>query len=168
MTKKYFLGTLIIMFALTILFSGCTLIPVQEEVNQDSSAEATTDQTVEAIKMLFAQKYDQAVEKIEVTINQQTDNHIRGMVKMGAEPGDSGMFLAAKVAEEWKLVYDGNGSILCSLVEEYDFSEEMVIDCYDDNLIGGFKDKHGCLGAAGYTWCEAKEKCLRTWEEPCE
>lgn len=35
-------------------------------------------------------------------------------------------------------------------------------------IIGGDKDEHGCLIAAGYSWCEAKQKCLRTWEEPCE
>jgi len=35
-------------------------------------------------------------------------------------------------------------------------------------LIGGEKDSHGCLIAAGYSWCEAKQKCLRTWEEQCE
>lgn len=35
-------------------------------------------------------------------------------------------------------------------------------------IIGGQKDEHGCLIAAGYSWCEAKQKCLRTWEEKCE
>jgi putative hemolysin len=33
--------------------------------------------------------------------------------------------------------------------------------------IGGDKDSHGCLIAAGYSWCETKQKCLRTWEENC-
>jgi len=33
--------------------------------------------------------------------------------------------------------------------------------------IGGEKDEHGCLIAAGYSWCEAKQKCLRAWEEGC-
>jgi hypothetical protein len=33
--------------------------------------------------------------------------------------------------------------------------------------IGGDKDAHGCLPAAGYTWCEQKQKCLREWEEKC-
>lgn len=33
---------------------------------------------------------------------------------------------------------------------------------------GGDRDKHGCIGSAGYTWCEKKHKCLRTWEEKCE
>jgi hypothetical protein len=34
-------------------------------------------------------------------------------------------------------------------------------------LIGGQKDEHGCLIAAGYSWCESKQKCLRAWEEDC-
>ncbi len=34
--------------------------------------------------------------------------------------------------------------------------------------VGGETDEHGCMLMAGYTWCEAKQKCLRTWEEFCE
>ncbi len=34
--------------------------------------------------------------------------------------------------------------------------------------VGGDRDEHGCIGSAGYTWCEPKQKCLREWEEPCE
>ncbi len=36
------------------------------------------------------------------------------------------------------------------------------------SLLGGDKDEHGCIGSAGYSWCEAKQKCLRVWEEKCE
>lgn len=34
-------------------------------------------------------------------------------------------------------------------------------------LVGTDKDSHGCIGSAGYTWCEAQKKCVRSWEEPC-
>ncbi len=34
-------------------------------------------------------------------------------------------------------------------------------------IAGGDKDAHGCIGSAGYQWCEVKQKCLRTWEEYC-
>lgn len=34
-------------------------------------------------------------------------------------------------------------------------------------LIGGDKDAGGCLIGAGYSWCEAKQKCLRVFEEDC-
>lgn len=32
-------------------------------------------------------------------------------------------------------------------------------------LVGGDRDEHGCIGSAGYAWCEAKGECLRPWEE---
>lgn len=35
------------------------------------------------------------------------------------------------------------------------------------NLIGGDKDEHGCLIAAGYTWCDYQQECLRPWEKSC-
>lgn len=34
-------------------------------------------------------------------------------------------------------------------------------------LVGGDKDEHGCIGSAGYEWCEGKKKCIRPWEESC-
>jgi len=48
-------------------------------------------------------------------------------------------------------VFDANGSI----------------DGNVPRLIGGDRDEHGCLVAAGYSWCEQKQTCLRIWEEPC-
>jgi hypothetical protein len=37
----------------------------------------------------------------------------------------------------------------------------------NDDTIGGQKDEHGCLVAAGYTWCGTSEKCVRVFEEFC-
>lgn len=34
-------------------------------------------------------------------------------------------------------------------------------------LVGNDKDEHGCIPSAGYSWCDAKQKCLRPWEENC-
>ena len=34
--------------------------------------------------------------------------------------------------------------------------------------MGDDADENGCVGSAGYTWCEPLAKCLRAWEEPCE
>ena len=30
------------------------------------------------------------------------------------------------------------------------------------------KDEHGCYVSAWYTWCSAKNKCIRPWEEKCK
>jgi len=53
---------------------------------------------------------------------------------------------------------------------------ESEVDSSDANfsvivpapIVGGDKDSHGCIGSAGYSWCEVKQKCLRSWEETCE
>ncbi len=49
------------------------------------------------------------------------------------------------------------------------YGEFSVSKCrFESKLIGGDQDAHGCLIAAGYSWCEVKNKCLRVWEEGCE
>lgn len=37
----------------------------------------------------------------------------------------------------------------------------------DEQVIGGDKDPHGCLIAAGYSWCDATQTCIRQWETYC-
>lgn len=32
---------------------------------------------------------------------------------------------------------------------------------------GSDADSHGCIASAGYTWCDASQKCIRSWEENC-
>jgi hypothetical protein len=32
---------------------------------------------------------------------------------------------------------------------------------------GSDRDAHGCIPSAGYSWCEASQKCYRPWEENC-
>ncbi len=43
----------------------------------------------------------------------------------------------------------------------------FIAGCATEKPIGGETDEHGCMLMAGYTWCESKQKCLRTWEEDC-
>lgn len=38
----------------------------------------------------------------------------------------------------------------------------------NEQVVGGDQDEHGCIGSAGYRWCESKSKCLRLWEEGCD
>ncbi|TRZ78175.1 hypothetical protein D4R87_01200 [bacterium] len=33
-----------------------------------------------------------------------------------------------------------------------------------EQIIGGDRDEHGCLGPAGYSWNEESSACLREWE----
>lgn len=35
-------------------------------------------------------------------------------------------------------------------------------------MVGNDSDEHGCKASAGYSYCEAKNKCIRPFEEACE
>lgn len=35
-------------------------------------------------------------------------------------------------------------------------------------LPGSDRDAHGCIGSAGYSWCEHEGKCVRPWELAAE
>ena len=37
----------------------------------------------------------------------------------------------------------------------------------NNNIVGNDRDEHGCIGSAGYAWCEEKQECIRPWEENC-
>lgn len=42
-----------------------------------------------------------------------------------------------------------------------------TIESEAEQLVGGDVDEYGCIGSAGYTWCESLGRCLQLWEEAC-
>jgi len=79
------------------------------------------------ITKLFEEKYPSFAETLYVNILQETENHARGQVSfVSGQPG--GIFLATRINNEWKIVFDGNGAISCEL-EVYGFPPEMLKDC---------------------------------------
>lgn len=55
-----------------------------------------------------------------------------------------------------------------TFVEVPMLSDPILATSEGKPMVGSDKDIHGCIGSAGYTWCEGKQKCLRVWEEKCE
>lgn len=43
-------------------------------------------------------------------------------------------------------------------------SEPTPVEPMPVRAVGGDRDEHGCLGAAGYTWCGREAACVRSWE----
>jgi hypothetical protein len=103
----------------------CTgLIPPSEEKSSDEKSASET------IRQIFVEKYPNYAETLSVHIDQETENHARGGVIFQADaPG--GIFLATKIGDEWRIVFDGNGQISCDLAE-YGFPDEMLSDCSDE------------------------------------
>ncbi|MBU2036924.1 hypothetical protein KJ866_01840 [Patescibacteria group bacterium] len=86
-----------------------------------------TQSAADAIKELFIAKYPKYAATLSISVDKEDDNYVRGNVifETGA-PG--GIFLAAKIDGQWQLLFDGNGSIPCSLAE-YGFPADMLSDC---------------------------------------
>lgn len=99
----------------------------------DSSIDSVVSKE-RAIRELFAKKYETKVSAISLNISQETEDHVRGtgqtldeFVQGGA--GEKGVFLAAKVNDNWELAFDGDGEIVCQKLEKYNFPAEMIEDC---------------------------------------
>jgi putative hemolysin len=111
----------------------------EEPCDSNKIVDATTtvnksSSTVEILKKLFADKYNKKISDINITISKEKANHIRGGVKLSKdEQAEGGNFLAAKVNNDWQIVFEGNGGINCNLKEKYGFPEDMMTDCYSDN-----------------------------------
>ena len=78
----------------------------------------------EAIKRLFAQKYQTKASAINIDINQETANHLKGTIEVLDEfaqggAGDKGIFLAVQVNGHWQIVEEK---------EQYYFPEETSIE----------------------------------------
>jgi len=85
----------------------------------------------ELLTEAFAQKYQKAKEQVTVTIKENDGNYVSGGVKFEGEIG-GGWFLAAKQNGQWTIVADGNGTVMCSSIESYDFPVSMVPECWDE------------------------------------
>jgi hypothetical protein len=47
-------------------------------------------------------------------------------------------------------------------VDDDDLDSTLVL------LVGDDRDEHGCIASAGYSWCQALNRCHRPWETVCE
>lgn len=86
------------------------------------------------IRELLAVKYKKNIADVIVNIKKSDETHAMGNIsfKMNGQTGEGGMVLAIKEQDEWKLVYDGNGSVDCpSLKNTYGFSNDMLINFCD-------------------------------------
>jgi hypothetical protein len=50
------------------------------------------------------------------------------------------------------------------LVENQTIINNTILN---DTLVGSDRDEHGCIGSAGYSWCDNLKECIRPWETVC-
>jgi hypothetical protein len=73
------------------------------------------------------------IEHLDVVVDPATINveEIDGDLARGGLPG--GYFIAAKTSGSWKIIFDGNGTPPCAVIEPYDFPVAWVPLCTDQN-----------------------------------
>jgi Zn-dependent protease with chaperone function len=109
-------------------------VPVVRESSPTTPTviEYPEEDVIEALQVAFAQKYSKSASEVTVTMSKLEAAYASGGVRFGPETVGGGWFLAAKRDGSWKVVADGNGVVLCSLVEPYDFPTSMVPECFDE------------------------------------
>jgi|GEM_PF-1813895 len=81
------------------------------------------------ISKALIQKHGDSAKNIQITVSK-----VEGLYAVGGakEEMGGGMWLAAKVEDEWKLVWDGNGTIGCALLAQYDYPASIVPECWNE------------------------------------
>ena len=102
------------------IFPSITPTGIQSNNNQKAD--------LEAIRQAYAQKYGRKVTDVELSTSQQDDSHFWGTVKFRLAM-EGGWILAAKAADQWVVVQDGNGTISCEAISPYNFPKTMVSEC---------------------------------------
>jgi len=153
MKKLIFIGVVVV---LSLVLAGCVTININEKredgetekIEKDGHEEVEElkdegekvdgqDMVVseksdeELIREAFAVKYNKNIEDVNLTISKKTATHAVGGVNFEGEMG-GGWFLAAKTGGEWVIAADGNGTIPCGPVEQYNFPVDMAAECFDD------------------------------------
>lgn len=44
-------------------------------------------------------------------------------------------------------------------------AQKIVVVPGKRKMVGGDRDEHGCIGSAGYQWCEVQQDCIRVFEK---
>jgi hypothetical protein len=89
-----------------------------------------SDNLVKIIKLALVAEHGPDANELNVTVSKIDGNYAQG----GASAtGGGAMWLGAKVGGVWKLVWDGNGVILCKDIAPYDFPVSMVPECWNDS-----------------------------------
>ncbi len=114
----------------------------------------STAPMIKAIIERHLEQFNQVMQKLEdkEKIQERLENALEKMTATSTKP-----------------TIEKNQKILDEIKKHLGISVSTSTASVNNNnqIVGGDKDEHGCIGSAGYSWCEAKKKCLRSWEEKC-
>ncbi|HPN67406.1 MAG TPA: hypothetical protein PLZ62_02005 [bacterium] len=99
-----------------------------EAQSQQPTVDVPDNDVTSSLKNIFAQKFSKPVADISVNVTAEAQNHVKGLVK-AADEISGGMFFATNINGNWEVVWDGNGTYECSLLDQYGFPDYMKEGC---------------------------------------
>lgn len=107
-----------------------TVIPTQAITPSVTQLPVKSD--LQQIKEAFAQKYNKPLADVDVGINDNSKPYMSGNIIFAGEIS-GGWFLAYyNNSNNWIIVADGNGTVMCDDIDPYNFPTSMVPECWDE------------------------------------
>ncbi len=113
-----------------------------KKVSTSSAKTGTSSSTpsdVALIKKALAKETSVSEDSLEVAISQQIDIFAKGTVSTKGEETGGGYFLAFKDNGNWSIVYNGQATPDCSMVNPFGFPISLAPECLDAN--GGLVER---------------------------
>ena len=104
---------------------------VEEEDTEEMSEEISEEELVTILSWLFADKYEKDLSEVNLSIDEIQGSYVSGGVSFEGEISGA-YFYAAEVGGEWSIVFDGNGTTPCDVLEAVDFPVDMAPECWDE------------------------------------
>jgi hypothetical protein len=104
--------------------------PILASIKILPSSESESNQTIlDAVKAAMVAKHGSDFSGLTYSLDKTEGDYASGSV---GGTGGGGMWFAAKVNGTWTIVWDGNGSIMCSDLTAYpNFPADMIPECLD-------------------------------------
>jgi hypothetical protein len=131
--KKVYLLALIVIACTSVVLQGGIKKEIKSSLKQTPTPTPIVTESVEdSIKNLLVEKYGWNKDTIILTVKNNENGYASGDVKMTGETG-GGLWFAAKIDNQWKLVSDGNGMTTCGQLKDYpNFPKTILPQCLDE------------------------------------
>jgi branched-subunit amino acid transport protein AzlD len=107
--------------------ASATASVVGKTATATATATATDDQL---ISEALGTKLSTTASNLDVTISKKSESAAYGSVNVKGE-NSGGWFVAVKDGGNWTVIADGNGTIDCALMDQYNVPNTVVGECYD-------------------------------------
>lgn len=149
--KKYWWLVLIIIIVLLSVILWFFLVRnTNEDIDDLTISSSTTSQTTksafpsnkkvektesdnELLKKAVSEKTGISIDIIIVDVSKNTGKYAKGLVTSKGETVGGGYWLAIKTNGKWSVVFDGQNTPECSLINPSGFPADMVPECFDSS-----------------------------------